>query len=107
MLQLYARKYQVPVNALGFEFTVLPMGANDITDSPSDGVYVHGLWLEGAKWNAPSRTLMDPEPGEMFAVSCASLCVFISLPLLICVVVLSMHDHSKCLPFISCHTWRI
>ncbi|RHY32534.1 hypothetical protein DYB32_002465 [Aphanomyces invadans] len=45
-LQNFARKYQTAIDCLGFTFAVLEGTAASITSSPSDGIYVDGLWLE-------------------------------------------------------------
>jgi dynein heavy chain len=34
---------------------------------PPEGVYVHGLWLEGAAWDAGRRALAEPAPRVLFA----------------------------------------
>lgn len=69
ILQNHSRKYKIPIDALSFEFTVLNHKydpAKDIEAAPDDGVYVYGLYLDGAKWNDRAGTMRDANIGELY-----------------------------------------
>ena len=53
VLQNFARKYKLPIDTLNFEFDVIGKGAKnfDVSKPPADGCYIHGLYLDGARWD--------------------------------------------------------
>jgi len=65
-LQTFARKYMESIDTLSFEFQVLREEPVELTVGPEDGVYCHGLYLEGARFDRGSWLLCDSEPGKMF-----------------------------------------
>lgn len=67
-LQNFARKYHTAIDKLSFEFEVLEQSEESILEGPDDGVFVSGMWLEGARWDNASQELTEARTGEMFSV---------------------------------------
>jgi len=66
-LQNYARKYKIAVDTIEFDFDFLDESEiNPKTPKPADGVYVRGLFLEGARWDSTSKALTESEPKVLF-----------------------------------------
>ncbi|CAH0689857.1 unnamed protein product [Chilo suppressalis] len=47
--QSYARKYRIPIDQLAFHYEVQKTFM--LEQPPEEGVYIHGLYMEGARWN--------------------------------------------------------
>jgi dynein heavy chain len=65
-LQNFARKTKKAIDAISFGFHVLDRRADAIAERPKDGIYVHGLYLEGARWDGARHSLVDSKPKELF-----------------------------------------
>jgi dynein heavy chain len=59
-----ARRHQIGVDTISFAFEV--MSEEDIKERPEEGVYITGLFIEGASWDRERKMLADPRPKELF-----------------------------------------
>jgi dynein heavy chain len=67
LLQTCARKTGEAIDALGWEFNVIPQEENGISQYPKDGAYMKGIYLEGARWDYEHGYLAEPLPMELFS----------------------------------------
>jgi len=65
--QNYARKYVIAIDQIEFDFIIISdEGKYDLTKPPDDGVYVNGLFLEGARWDDRKEALEESMPKVLF-----------------------------------------
>lgn len=60
-LQGYARKTATPIDALQFRTNVREVFGDQIEEAPEDGVNIHGLYLQGAKWDYGRASVEDSD----------------------------------------------
>merc|ERR1712151_664036 len=66
-LQNFARKYQLPIDSVSFDFRLDNVReAADITDAAEDGCYIHGLFLEGARYDRKVKSLTHSMPKQLY-----------------------------------------
>ena len=80
VLQNFARKYRLPVDSLAFSYKIL---ADVPSSKPENGCYIHGLYLDGGRWNAGHQCLADPQP-KVFPFILSSPAVFAFHPFCSC-----------------------
>jgi len=66
-MQNFARKHQYPIDTIQWDFNVVDTKTVDNTrEPPADGCYIHGYFLEGARWDYDSHFLAESRPKELF-----------------------------------------
>ncbi|XP_022099330.1 dynein heavy chain 3, axonemal-like isoform X3 [Acanthaster planci] len=64
-MQNYARKYKIPIDQLGFQFEVMDLETS-MPSRPVDGVYIKGLFIEGARWDRSRKLLAESLPKILY-----------------------------------------
>ncbi|RZF35242.1 hypothetical protein LSTR_LSTR009366 [Laodelphax striatellus] len=68
-MQNYARRHVIPIDLLTFDFVMTSLSSSDdVTHPPVDGVYVYGLFLEGARWDRQLAQLEEQQPKILFDI---------------------------------------
>lgn len=66
-LQTHARQYKIAIDRLSFSFQIMTEeNIEEIEESPEDGVYVHGFYMDGARFNREEAVVDEQAPGELY-----------------------------------------
>jgi len=62
--QNFARKYRIPIDLLAFDYEV--MKQSNFNEPPEDGVYIYGLYMEGARWDTQKMVIGESTPKKLY-----------------------------------------
>ncbi|XP_010119740.1 PREDICTED: dynein heavy chain 17, axonemal-like, partial [Chlamydotis macqueenii] len=65
IMQSMARKNEWPLDKMCLAVEVTKKNREDVTAPPREGSYVHGLFMEGARWDIPSGAIADARLKEL------------------------------------------
>ncbi|XP_069062696.1 dynein axonemal heavy chain 1 [Pleurodeles waltl] len=65
-LQNFARKSVVSIDTISFDFKVMKNPVSELLERPEQGCYIHGLFLEGARWDVVLHELSESRPKELY-----------------------------------------
>lgn len=67
VLQTHSRQYKIEIDKLSFCFSYLEQeGPEEIEEKPEDGVYIYGLYMDGARYDRDTQTIADQYPTKMY-----------------------------------------
>eukprot|EP00940_MAST-03C_sp_MAST-3C-sp2_P003227 g3227.t1 len=68
-LQTHSRKYRIPIDRLNYGFKVLDAYEDsDDLSAPDDGIFISGLYMDGARWDVDAHLIRDSHPGELLSL---------------------------------------
>ncbi|NWI76951.1 DYH9 protein, partial [Dryoscopus gambensis] len=65
IMQTTARKNKWPLDKMTLHCDVTKKSREDFASAPRDGAYVHGLFMEGARWDAQTGVITDARLKEL------------------------------------------
>ncbi|KAL0281201.1 UNVERIFIED_CONTAM: hypothetical protein PYX00_002260 [Menopon gallinae] len=66
IMQSTARKNELPLDKMCLQCDVTKKQKEDYSAAPREGAYVHGLFMEGARWDVTQGVIMDSRLKELF-----------------------------------------
>lgn len=68
LLQITARKNNIGIDSLSWTFPIINQDEKSIPVLPKDGIYIKGLYVEGAKWDTEKAMLAEANPMELYSM---------------------------------------
>jgi len=65
VMQSYARRNKLPLDVMKYMTEVTTKSAGQVTEPAPEGNYVHGLVLEGARWDRETGALAESRPNDI------------------------------------------
>ncbi|NXQ38516.1 DYH9 protein, partial [Catharus fuscescens] len=65
VMQTAARKNKWPLDTMTLQCDVTKKSREDFASAPREGAYVHGLFMEGARWDVQAGTIADARLQEL------------------------------------------
>ncbi|XP_058416307.1 dynein axonemal heavy chain 1 isoform X1 [Diceros bicornis minor] len=65
-LQNFARKSVISIDTISFDFKVMHQSVSELKKRPQEGCYIHGLFLEGARWDSVAFQLAESRAKELY-----------------------------------------
>lgn len=66
-MQNFARKHFIAIDKLQYDIVIKDnMTHQDVKEAPADGALVHGIYIEGCRWNYDKHMLDESEPKKLF-----------------------------------------
>lgn len=63
VLQTHSRQYKIPIDKLSWCFAIQEAETlEEVEETPEDGVYVHGFYMDGARFNREDAVIDDQIP---------------------------------------------
>lgn len=62
--QNYARKHKIPIDLLVYDFE--PLKGTQFNEPPKNGVYIYGLFCDGARFNMETMMLDESMPKVLY-----------------------------------------
>uniref|UniRef100_A0A4W6G7A8 Dynein axonemal heavy chain 17 n=1 Tax=Lates calcarifer TaxID=8187 RepID=A0A4W6G7A8_LATCA len=65
IMQAMARRNEWPLDSMGLQCDVTKKNREDFSSPPREGAYVHGLYMEGARWDTQTGMIVDARLKEL------------------------------------------